>query len=65
MTIRRDDLETKLREIESVVTDTQSEVKRRSQVVLIGVVVVVVGLVAYRIWSSRQQKIRVEVYHQS
>ena len=66
MTIHREDLEAKLREIESVVSDAESEARNRSMVLLIGAAVVVVGFVAYRIWSGRREdKIRVEVYHQS
>jgi hypothetical protein len=65
VTIHREDLEAKLREIESVVSDAESEARNRSMVLLIGAAVVVVGFVAYRIWSGRRDKIRVEVYHQS
>jgi hypothetical protein len=65
VTIHRGDLESKLREIESVVSDAESDVRRRSRVLLIGAAVVVTGYVAYRIWRSRNPKIRIEVYHQS
>lgn len=64
ITIHRDDLESKLREIESVVNDKGAQARMRSRVVIVGATVVFVGYIAYRIWRGRQQKIRVEVYHQ-
>ncbi len=55
MTIHRDDLESKMREIEAVVSDTQEEARNASKWVIAGVAVLVVGLVAYRIWRRRQR----------
>ena len=62
MTVEKSDLEAKLREIEGVVTDVEEEA--RSNAVMIGVVAgaVIVGLVAFSIWRSRRNRIRVEVY---
>ena len=62
MTISRDDLESKLREIEDVVTDTESEVRSRVPAIIAGVTVVVVLAIAYSVWRSRRRRIRVEVY---
>jgi len=64
VTVHRDDLESKLREIETVVTDVQSEAGKRTRLLVVGATVLVIGYVAYRIWRGRQDKIRVEVYHQ-
>ncbi|GMQ98521.1 MAG: hypothetical protein BMS9Abin17_1036 [Acidimicrobiia bacterium] len=63
-TIQKSDLEAKLREIEGVVTDVEKEAK--SNALLVGIVVgaVVVGLVAFSIWKSRHNRIRVEVFTQ-
>ena len=60
MTIHRDDLEAKLREIENVVTDTQEEARSVSKWVIAGVAIVVVGYIAYRAWR-RSQRVRVVV----
>lgn len=65
MTIHRDDLEAKLREIEGVVTDTEEEISRRRTLILVGVGVVVVGFIAYRIWKRSQRPVRIEVFHQT
>jgi hypothetical protein len=62
VTISRDDLESKLREIEDVVTDTESEVRSRGPAIIAGVTVVVVLAIAYSVWRSRRRRIRVEVY---
>ncbi len=62
MTISRDDLESKLREIEDVVTDTESEVRSKAPAIIAGVTVVVVLAIAYSVWRSRRRRIRVEVY---
>lgn len=62
MTIHRDDLEAKLREIEEVVSDTEEEARDNARVVAAGVAVVVVALVAYGIWRSRRRRIHIEVY---
>ncbi|NHZ70969.1 MAG: hypothetical protein GWP18_04940 [Proteobacteria bacterium] len=63
-TVQKADIEAKLREIEGVVTEVEEEA--RSNALLVGVVagVVVVGLVAFSIWRSRHNRIRVEVYAQ-
>ena len=62
MTISRDDLEGKLREIEAVVVETEEEAKQHVGLVIGGVVVVVVALIAYGIWRSRRRRIHIEVY---
>jgi FtsZ-interacting cell division protein ZipA len=62
MTISRDDLEGKLREIEAVVVETEEEAKQKVGLVIGGAVVVVVALIAYGIWRSRRRRIHIEVY---
>ncbi len=64
MTVQKADLEAKLREIEGVVTDVEQEA--RSNAVMIGVIAgaVVIGIVAFSIWRSRRNRIRIEVYTQ-
>ncbi len=64
MTVQKGDLEAKLREIEGVVTDVEQEA--RSNAVLIGVIAgaVVIGIVAFSLWRSRRNRIRIEVYTQ-
>lgn len=64
MTVQKSDLEAKLREIEGVVVDVEEEVKSNTMTIAIVAGVVVIGLVAFSIWRSRQSKIRVEVYTQ-
>jgi hypothetical protein len=64
VTVHRDDLEAKLREIEGVVTDAENQAMGRSRALLIGAAVIVAGYVVYRIWRSRNPRIRVEVIHQ-
>jgi len=62
MTVDKADLEAKLREIEGVVVDVEQEA--RSNALIIGVVVgvVVVSFVAFSVWRSRRNRIRVEVF---
>jgi hypothetical protein len=62
MTVDKADLEAKLREIEGVVVDVKDET--RSNVLAISVVtgVVIVGIIAFSVWRSRHNRIRVEVY---
>ena len=62
MSVSRDDLEAKLREIEGVVVETEDDAKRNMGVIIGGAVVVVVALVAYGIWRSRRRRIHIEVY---
>jgi FtsZ-interacting cell division protein ZipA len=62
MTISRDDLEAKLREIEGVVTDTEEDAKQNMGMVIGGAVVVVIAVVAFGIWRSRRRRIHIEVY---
>jgi hypothetical protein len=62
MTISRDDLEGKLREIEGVVVETEDEARQNLGLVVGGAVVVVVALIAYGIWRSRRRRIHIEVY---
>ena len=62
MTITRDDLEGKLREIEDVVVETEGEAKQNAALYIGGAVVVVVVLIAYGIWRARRRRIHIEVY---
>jgi len=64
MTVQRSDLEAKLREIEGVVTDVEDQA--RSNAVVIGLIAgaVVVGIIAFSVWRSRNSRIRVEVFTQ-
>jgi hypothetical protein len=62
MTISRDDLEGKLREIEGVVVETEDEARQNIGLVVGGAVVVAVALIAYGIWRSRRRRIHIEVY---
>jgi hypothetical protein len=62
MTISRDDLEGKLREIEGVVVETEDEARQNLGLIVGGAVVVVVALIAYGIWRSRRRRIHIEVY---
>ncbi len=62
MTINRDDLEGKLREIEGVVVETEGEARQNAGLFIGGAVVVVVALVAYGIWRSRRRRIHIKVY---
>lgn len=62
MTIHRDDLEAKLREIDEVVSESGEEAKKNSRIIVVGAVVVVVALVAYGVWRSRRRRIHIEVY---
>lgn len=64
MTVQKADLEAKLREIEGVVTDVEEEAKSNAVTVAVVAGVVVLGIVAFTVWRSRQSKIRVEVYTQ-
>jgi hypothetical protein len=64
MTVQKADLEAKLREIEGVVTDVEEEARSNATTVAIVAGAVIIGLVAFAIWRSRQSKIRVEVYTQ-
>ncbi len=62
MTITRDDLEGKLREIEDVVVETEGEAKKNIKLYVAGATVIVVAIVAYSMWRSRRRRIHVEVY---
>lgn len=62
MTISRDDLEGKLREIEGVVTETEEGARQNASLIIGGAVAVVVVLIAYGIWRSRRRRIHIEVY---
>ena len=62
MTINRDDLEGKLREIECVIVETEEEAKQNVGLVIGGAVVVVVALIAFGVWRSRRRRIHIEVY---
>lgn len=62
MTVSRDDLESKLREIEGVVDETEGQMRSRAPKIIAGVTVAVVLVIAYGVWRSRRRRIRVEVY---
>ena len=62
MTVTRDELESKLRDIEDAVVTTEDEAKQNVRVVVGVAVVVVVAIVAYGIWRSRRRRIHIEVY---
>ena len=64
MTVQKADLEAKLREIEGVVTDVEEEAKSKGGTIAVVTGVVVIGVIAFAVWRSRQTKIRVEVYTQ-
>lgn len=64
MTVQKADLEAKLREIEGVVTDVEEEAKSKSVTIAVVAGAVVIGVIAFAVWRSRQSKIRVEVYTQ-
>ena len=65
MTISRDDLESKLRDIEDVVVASEDDAKANAGLLMAGAVVVVVAVVAYGIWRSRRRRIHIEVYQTS
>lgn len=65
MTISRDDLESKLRDIEDVVVASEDDAKANAGLLIAGAVVVVVAVVAYGIWRSRRRRIHIEVYQTS
>ena len=62
MNVNRDDLESKLRDIEDVVVTTEDDAKQNVGIVVGVAVVVVVAIVAYGIWRSRRRRIHIEVY---
>ncbi len=62
MTVSRDDLESKLRDIEDVVVTTEDEAKQNVGLIVGGAVVVVAVIIAYGIWRSRRRRIHIEVY---
>jgi hypothetical protein len=64
MTITRDDLEDKLREVGDVVDDAEEQVIGRSKWVIGGLALAAVLVVGFAIWRSRQDKITIEVYRQ-
>lgn len=64
MTVQKADLEAKLREIEGVVTDVEEEAKSKGVTIAVVTGVVLIGVIAFAVWRSRQSKIRVEVYTQ-
>ena len=57
MTVSRDDLESKLRDIEDVVVTTEDEAKQNVGLIVGGAVVVVAVIIAYGIWRSRRRRI--------
>jgi hypothetical protein len=62
MTVTRDELEAKLRDIEDVVVTTEDEAKQNVGLVVGVAVVVVVAIVAYGIWRSRRKRIHIQVF---
>jgi hypothetical protein len=62
MTVTRDELEAKLRDIEGVVVATEEDAKANVAVIVGAVVVVAVAVIAYGIWRSRRKRIHIEVY---
>ena len=62
MTVSRDDLESKLRDIEDVVVTTEDDAKQNVGLIVGGAVVVVAVIIAYGIWRSRRRRIHIEVY---
>ena len=62
MTVSRDDLESKLRDIEDVVVATEDDAKQNVALIVGSVVVVAAVLIAYGIWRSRRRRIHIEVY---
>jgi len=62
MTVSRDDLESKLKDIEDVVVATEDDAKQNVALIVGGVVVVAAVLIAYGIWRSRRRRIHIEVY---
>ncbi len=65
MTISRDDLEARLRDIQDVVVTSEEEAKQNAGLLIGGAVVVVIAIVAYSIWRSRRRRIHIEVYQTS
>jgi hypothetical protein len=62
MTVSRDDLESKLKDIEDVVVATEDDAKQNVALIVGSVVVVAAVLIAYGIWRSRRRRIHIEVY---
>jgi len=62
MTVSRDDLESKLRDIEDVVVATEDDAKQNVALIVGSVVVVAAVIIAYGIWRSRRRRIHIEVY---
>ena len=62
MTVSRDDLESKLRDIEDVVVATEDDAKQNVALIVGGVVVVAAVIIAYGIWRSRRRRIHIEFY---
>ncbi len=62
MTVTRDELEAKLRDIEGVVVATEEDAKANVAVIVGAVVVVAVAVIAYGIWRSRRKRIHIEVF---
>jgi len=62
MTVSRDDLESKLRDIEDVVVTTEDEAKQNVALIVGSAVVVVAVIIAYSVWRSRRRRIHIEVY---
>ena len=65
MTVSKDDLEAKLREIEGVVSETEREMRDSGMLLVAGVAAVVVIAIVWTIWSRRRRGgVVVEVYQQ-
>ena len=62
MTITRDDLEGKLREIEDVTIGQEGTPRGRATVIVVAVVAT--AIIAYAVWRRQRRRIKVEVYYQ-
>lgn len=62
MTVTRDELEAKLRDIEDVVVATEEDAKANVPMIVGAVVVVAVVIIAYGVWRSRRRRIHIQVF---
>ncbi|MGB5167807.1 MAG: hypothetical protein WBP49_05295 [Acidimicrobiia bacterium] len=62
MTVTRDELEAKLRDIEDVVVATEEDAKANLSVIVGAAVVVAVVIIAYGVWRSRRKRIHIQVF---
>ena len=64
MTVSKEQLEAKFREVEETVGRAEEELVGKGTIVAVVAVAAVVGIVAYSVWRARRRRIRVEVYYQ-